>query len=305
VQHVCPIVGRLTESDPTPFARGRWRLVACRETGFVYLPDPPAYDALAEDHAWESTSAAERARRRHEEPVLARLSEGFKHVRRRLFRTRCPFATIARGRLEATRFDGPVRVVDVGCADAGFTLGVARRLEAAGFPLEVIGIEVSRALAARARERLADIGGTALEASALDGLRGLEAGSATVVLMSSFLEHEARPLELLREVRRVLRPGGFAIVKVPNFACWNRAWPVVRLPLSGSCQLLHAPHAATARRQRRPRLSAEPARSGAAERQHVRGARPSGRAAGGRLSGCDTDRAPPVSPVAARRAQPA
>jgi SAM-dependent methyltransferase len=223
VQHVCPIVGRLTESDPTPFARGRWRLVACRETGFVYLPDPPAYDALAEDHAWESSSAAERARRRHEEPVLARLSEGFKHVRRRLFRTRCPFATIARGRLEATRFDGPVRVVDVGCADAGFTLGVARRLEAAGFPLEVIGIEVSRALAARARERLADIGGTALEASALDGLRGLEAGSATVVLMSSFLEHEARPLELLREVRRVLRPGGFAIVKVPNLACWNRA----------------------------------------------------------------------------------
>lgn len=41
--------------------------------------------------------------------------------------------------------------------------------------------------------------------------------------MSSFLEHEAKPFELLRELRRVLRPDGAVVIKVPNFACWNRA----------------------------------------------------------------------------------
>jgi SAM-dependent methyltransferase len=41
--------------------------------------------------------------------------------------------------------------------------------------------------------------------------------------MSSFLEHEAKPLELLRELRRALRPDGAVIIKVPNFASWNRS----------------------------------------------------------------------------------
>lgn len=219
----CPIHGRLTETTATPFARDGWRLVTCDETGFVYLPDPPAYEALAEDHAWEATSTAERARRRREEPVFAALSAAFKHVRTRLFASRSPFATILRTRLEGTTLRPPWRVVDVGCADGAFTARIARRVRDDGLPVRVVGIEVSRALAARARETLAELGGDAIEAAAIDGIRSLPEASVDAVLMSSFLEHEARPLDLLRAVRRALRPGGFVIVKVPNFACWNRA----------------------------------------------------------------------------------
>lgn len=225
----CPLHGRPTETTPTAFERGPWRLVRCRETGFVYLPDPPAYEALAAEHAWEATATAERERRRREEPVLSRISTGWKHVRRTLFRSRQPFATILAARLARDGAAG-VRhgaaeaplVVDVGCADGSFTMGVATRVADAGFPVRMVGIEVSHALAALARKRFAAVGGEAIEAPAIDGLRALPAGSTTAVLMSSFLEHEARPLELLREVRRALRVGGFAIVKVPNFACWNR-----------------------------------------------------------------------------------
>jgi len=218
----CPILGRPTETVPTAFGRGEWRLVACRETGFVYLPDPPPYESLSEEHAWEATFVAERARRRREEPVFAALSAAFKRVRLAVGRSRHPFATLLAARLVRGGFAGTPEVVDVGCADGSFTAAVARRMAAGGLPVRMVGIEVSRALAARARQTLAELGGEAIEAAALEGLRGLPDGGTTAVLMSSFLEHEARPLELLGEVRRVLRPGGFAIVKVPNFACWNR-----------------------------------------------------------------------------------
>jgi predicted SAM-dependent methyltransferase len=36
------------------------------------------------------------------------------------------------------------------------------------------------------------------------------------------LEHEARPLDVLKECCRVLKPGGFIVVKVPNYATINR-----------------------------------------------------------------------------------
>lgn len=224
----CPILGRATETTPTPFARGAWTLVRCNETGFVFLPDPPTYDALATEHAWESTFAAERARRKREEPVVATVGGWIKRLRRKVLRARNPFAAIVGARLArgAGGAGGagapPFRIVDVGCAHAAFTRAVAERLSARGLSVTMTGIEVSHALAAAARQTLSPIGGTVIEASALEGVRSLPAGSVTAVLMSSFLEHEAQPLELLREVRRCLRPGGFAVVKVPNFACWNR-----------------------------------------------------------------------------------
>jgi SAM-dependent methyltransferase len=218
----CPILGRASTNTSTSFSRGKWTLVQCAETGFVYLPDPPSYDALAGEHAWESTFAAERARRRREEPVVSAVGGWIKRARRRVFRARNPFADIVGARLARDGATPPYRIVHVGCSHAAFTRSIAERLGARGLRVAMTGIEVSPALAAAARETLAPIGGTVVEASALEGVRSLEPASVTAVLMSSFLEHEAQPLELLREVRRSLRIGGFAVVKVPNFASWNR-----------------------------------------------------------------------------------
>jgi SAM-dependent methyltransferase len=217
-----PILGRDTPVVPTPFERDGWRLVQCRETGFVFLPNPPAYEALSEDHAWESTYEEERARRARQDPIFSALGRITFRLRLRLLPRRNPFAALTAQHLTRRRAQGVATVVDIGCADAKFTLRVADDVARRGHAASFIGIEVSKALAAQAGRALAGRGGRAIEASAVGGVRELPANSVAAVLMSSFLEHEARPLELLEAVRGVLEPDGVVILKVPNYASWNR-----------------------------------------------------------------------------------
>ena len=212
-----PILGRDTSVVPTPFERDGWRLVQCRETGFVFLPNPPAYEALSEDHAWESTYEEERARRARQDLIFSALGRITFRLRLRLLPRRNPFAALTARRLTRRRAQGVATVVDIGCADAKFTLRVADDVARRGHAASFIGIAVSKALATQAGR-----GGRAIEASAVGGVRQLPAHSVAAVLMSSFLEHEARPLELLEAVRGVLEPDGVVILKVPNYASWNR-----------------------------------------------------------------------------------
>ena len=70
---LCPILGRVTRVRPTAFRSGEWQVVRCEETGFVFLANPPSYEALTSEHAWEVTSAAEKERRKSAEPLLSKL----------------------------------------------------------------------------------------------------------------------------------------------------------------------------------------------------------------------------------------
>ncbi len=56
---------------------------------------------------------------------------------------------------------------------------------------------------------------TAIEAPLLDALPDLEAESLDIVLCLSVLEHLWEPEEALRHFRRILAPGGVAILNVP------------------------------------------------------------------------------------------
>lgn len=46
-------------------------------------------------------------------------------------------------------------------------------------------------------------------------------GRFDVVVLNHVLEHVQHPVAFLREVRRLLAPGGFAHIAVPNIACWE------------------------------------------------------------------------------------
>jgi SAM-dependent methyltransferase len=217
----CPLVGRPTETIPTPYGRDGYRIVRCVETGFVFLENPPAYDEVRDDFPWEQTIVVERRRRRQAEPVVARLSDAVKWVRRRLAPRRNHAYAVA-ARCVAAKAEQSVRLLDVGCGSGHLAVDCCERFAGAGRDATPIGLELSPALARTADERFAVWGGAVIAAPALEGLGRIAERSIDVALLISFLEHDQRPLDLLRGLRPKLAPGGGVVVKAPNFASVNR-----------------------------------------------------------------------------------
>jgi 2-polyprenyl-3-methyl-5-hydroxy-6-metoxy-1,4-benzoquinol methylase len=104
------------------------------------------------------------------------------------------------------------RVLDVGCG-RGVLLGA---LAERGF--EVHGVEISAAAAGGADRRVQVRIATDLADA------DYSAGFFNQVVIWHVLEHLPDPARALREVWRVLRPGGRVIVAVPNFASVQARW---------------------------------------------------------------------------------
>lgn len=210
--------------SPHRFSRDAWTLRECPACGLVYLENPPAYEALEDEFAWEQTYEAERARRREGRRLYYLLSDSLKAIK-----------IIARGGniyRKEKRIIGrhvlPGRILDIGCGDGC----VFRNLPDGMTPF---GVEVSPHLARLAGEACEPLGGSVVQAPAIEGVQQFEPDSFDGVLMRSFLEHEAQPLPLLRHVREILKTGGRVIIKVPNFDSMNRhvrgaAWCGFRFP---------------------------------------------------------------------------
>jgi ubiquinone/menaquinone biosynthesis C-methylase UbiE len=103
------------------------------------------------------------------------------------------------------RLRGPGDLLDVG-AHCGFFLRVARE---GGW--RTVGVEPSAVNAELAREQF----GLDVRTGFLEDLE-LPAESFDVVTLTDVLEHVPQPGVLLREIARVLRPGGRVFIKVPN-----------------------------------------------------------------------------------------
>ncbi|MBI3880914.1 MAG: class I SAM-dependent methyltransferase [Verrucomicrobia bacterium] len=192
------------------YSNDPWRIKTCPRCGFVYLENPPEYEALKDEVSWEKTSAAERTRRNEAEPTLQRAASAVKTVRKKwLKRDKLPVL------LKAHVKPGPV--VDIGCGGGA----VIARLGAEGYV--PCGVEISTALAAKAQATAAKFGGRVAHNNALAGLDEFADGHFSGAVLSAFLEHEANPLPLLEKLRMKLAAGGAAIIKVPNFGSWNRA----------------------------------------------------------------------------------
>ena len=206
----CPKCGTdNTHSPPLQYSWRDWSLKECTRCRFVYLENPPSYERLAAEHPWEKNHGERRERMRTEYPLTFAGSIAWRALRSRVVKKSDKLARI----IDRWFPRGPV--ADIGCGDGQSLARLPDRFEP-------VGVELSEQLARRSRERLAHRDATILNMSALEGLRSMPDDTLSGIVMCSFLEHEARPAELLDEAARTLRTDGCTVIKVPNYACLNR-----------------------------------------------------------------------------------
>jgi SAM-dependent methyltransferase len=103
------------------------------------------------------------------------------------------------------------RVLDLGCATG--TTGAALK---ARQPVEVVGVEREPEYAREAARRL----DTVLTAD-VEGCDPAELGTFDALIAADILEHLVDPWAALRRYARQLRPGGTAVVSLPNVGHWS------------------------------------------------------------------------------------
>ncbi len=218
---LCPICGDANLATPaSPYSRAPWTIIDCANCGFTHMREVPDTAELVENLAWEKTYAQEAVRRKRETPVQAWLDQ---HMRWRLnmFPRTEPVDIV--NRIAAA---GPV--IDLGCG-SGEHLA---RLDPRFTPY---GVEISSQLAERATGIVAGRGGSIIQDSTKDGLERFPDATFSAATLRSYLEHDADAGPVLGALSRKLKPGGVAVVKVPNYGSINRrvmggGWCGIRLP---------------------------------------------------------------------------
>lgn len=110
------------------------------------------------------------------------------------------------------------RFLDLGCGDGSVTVRVAERIGAA----ETHGVELIPEFQERARAR-------GIEAIGADLGEQLPYDDASfdVIHSNQVIEHLPGTDQFMREIRRLLRPGGYAIVSTNNLASWHNVASLV------------------------------------------------------------------------------
>ena len=203
IERQCPACGSPKCAELEHYSHEEWKVVQCNNCDFVYLQNLPGYEAMVDDFAWEKTSTIETQRRIKSRPAGARLSRW----------SRWRLGLFGRSQDKIGKYFPEGNILDIGCGSGNFIFGEQTT---------PYGIEISRSLHALANKNMGEKGGYAIHAPAVEGATRFEDNFFDGVVMFSYLEHEQDPGKILKEVSRILKPGGKAYVRVPNFASINR-----------------------------------------------------------------------------------
>lgn len=184
------------------FRREVWEVVECARCAMVFVGNDLAYHTQIQEHDWMDGYRKEHERPKCKHPVLLFISSLTRRLKPKL---------ADRLLAQTLRWRQEGKLLDFGRGDASF-------LERAAEKFEAMGVEISPRLAEMARKRMP--AARILEGPATEV--ALPAMSMDVVTQFGYLEHEWRPLAALRAAHGALRPGGVTLIKVPNYASWNR-----------------------------------------------------------------------------------
>jgi SAM-dependent methyltransferase len=199
----CPLCGGL-ERKPR-LRRDEWEIVECARCQMVFVGIELPYDVQARDYDWTNEHAKERSRREQKQPLMLFLS--------RLLRPLRPNPP-ERMLSHTLRWRREGKLVDLGCGEGDF-LALASKY------FDVMGVELSDRGVALSRQQIAPekiLQGPVTEVA--DGV--LPEAAFDVATLFGYLEHEWNPQAALRSTYRVLKPGGIAVFKMPDYASWNR-----------------------------------------------------------------------------------
>ena len=170
-------------------------LVQCTHCGLVYQNPRPSADEILAHYPLEYEL--------YNDPVAAQQRGGLRQWANSYgMRKRCRYVTkhVAAGAL-----------LDVGCAAGTFLLAMRSTGD-----WTVTGVELNAEVARQTRERygLDVIAGTLEDAH-------LAPAQFDAVTMWDVLEHVYDPVATLREIHRLLKPGGILVIRVPNLSSWD------------------------------------------------------------------------------------
>lgn len=103
-------------------------------------------------------------------------------------------------------------LLDIGCGDGTFTVLLKQAAEAG----KIFGVEIAEEAVAKAKEK--GIRATILDIDTND--LPFEDNYFDMIYCGELIEHLFNPDHLLKEIHRVLKPGGKCIISTPNLAGW-------------------------------------------------------------------------------------
>ena len=161
-----PLLNEMTEVEVVDNSNEPWVLVRCTQTDFHFLMNPPEYDRLSEEFAWEKTLHNEQVRRRQDERLVYLASTIAKQIKFVLSPNRDKMFQLAFAALVDASTD-QLRILDVGCGNGKKMIAFCERFQRYGVAVQPYGVEVSRVLAQKSNTRFKAFGGQVIEGNAI------------------------------------------------------------------------------------------------------------------------------------------
>jgi len=176
------------------FSAADYRVVRCDDCGLVFLNPQPSDDELARIYSADYFLGSN----------TEKSSQAVREIKQ---------ATARLYLSEISRYCGPEsgHLLEIGCGDGDFLVTA----QAAGW--RVTGVDYSAAACEKARQRLKP---GEVFCGELQSAR-LEAEQFDLCVISDVIEHVRSPMDFLKEIHRLLKPGGALFIATPSIGSWS------------------------------------------------------------------------------------